>query len=77
LLRPGAVRDAVALTSPTTQIRRSESTFRSALPPETPVERRNPMKSSGIVVRTPPPPRLAVADSMTRIGVPAPRRRAR
>jgi hypothetical protein len=67
LLRPGPIRDAVALTSATTQIRRSK--------PAVAPKPRDSMKSSGIVRRTPPPVRLAVADSMTRIGVPAARRR--
>jgi len=56
LLRPGLLRDALALTSPTLQMRR------------------HPLKGSG-AVRLEPPARIAVADSMTRIGVPAQRRR--
>jgi hypothetical protein len=62
LLRPGALQDAVALTSPTVQIRRTDYAQMPA---------HDPMKSSGIVRRIPPPSRFAAKDSMTRIGVPA------
>jgi hypothetical protein len=70
LLRKGLVRDSLALTSPTCQIRRSDSRLPAQPPPPLALSAGHPMKKSGVVARrVEPPTRFAAADSMTRIGV--------
>ena len=76
LLRAGLVRDSLALTSPTFQIRRYDPNATTVSAPQNGLPAGHPMKSSGVVVRrVEPPVRFVAADSMTRIGVVSGRRR--